>query len=63
MEAREGLPLESGSIDYAVRIQALPEVPNSDLTRFGKSSEGVLKPNGDLRLALPDPDKGIQAYL
>jgi SAM-dependent methyltransferase len=62
-DIRNGLPLESGSIDYIVSIHALPEVPYPDLVPVLQQLRRVLKPNGVLRLSLPDLDKGIQAYL
>jgi len=62
-DIRDGLPLESDSIDYAVSIHALPEVPYPDLIPVLQELRRVLRPNGVLRLALPDLDKGIQAYL
>jgi threonine dehydrogenase-like Zn-dependent dehydrogenase len=55
-DIRDGLPLDTASIDYAVRIHILPEVPYPDLVP-------VLRPNGVLRLGLPDLDRTIQAYL
>jgi predicted SAM-dependent methyltransferase len=55
--------LDTGSIDYAVSIHALPEVPYPDLVPVLKELERVLKPNGVLRLGLPDLDRTIQAYL
>jgi predicted SAM-dependent methyltransferase len=62
-DIREGLPLEDDTIDYAVSIHALPEIPYGDLVVALKELYRVLKPGGVLRLALPDLDRGIQAYL
>jgi SAM-dependent methyltransferase len=62
-DIRDGLPLESDSIDYIVSIHAMPEVPYPDLLPVLRELRRVLKPNGTLRLSLPDLDKGIQAYL
>lgn len=61
-DIRDGLPPETGSIDYAVSIHALPEVPYPDLIPILKEFHRVLKPGGILRLALPDLNKGIEAY-
>jgi predicted SAM-dependent methyltransferase len=62
-DIRGGLPLESDSIDYAVSVHALQEVPYPDLTPVLQELRRVLKQDGFLRLVLPDRDKGIQAYL
>lgn len=59
----EGLPLESGSIEYAVSIHALPEMRYPDLVPALLELRRVLAPGGVLRLALPDLDRGIRAYL
>lgn len=61
-DIRNGLPLETGSIDYAVSIHALQEIAYSDLVPVLSEIRRVLKPNGVLRLSLPDLDKGIAAY-
>ena len=61
-DIRNGLPLETGSIDYAVGIHALPEVPYPELVPVLSELRRVLKPDGVLRLSLPDLDKGIAAY-
>jgi hypothetical protein len=62
-DIRQGLPLETGSIDYVASIHALPEVPYAELVPVLEELRRVLKPGGILRLALPDLEKGIQAYL
>jgi predicted SAM-dependent methyltransferase len=62
-DIRKGLPLEEDSLDYAVSIHALPEIQYGDLVSVLTELRRVLKPGGVLRLALPDLDKGIQAYL
>jgi SAM-dependent methyltransferase len=61
-DIREGLPLESESIDYVVSIHALPEVSYPDLVPVLQELRRVLKPHGVLRLVLPDLNKGIEAY-
>lgn len=58
----QGLPLETDSIDYAVSIHALPEVPYDGLIPVLQELRRVLKPGGVLRLCLPDLLKGIDAY-
>jgi predicted SAM-dependent methyltransferase len=62
-DIRDGLPLESDSLDYIVSIHALPEIPYPDLVPTLRELRRILKPGGTLRLALPDLDRGIQAYL
>jgi predicted SAM-dependent methyltransferase len=59
----EGLPLDADSIDYAVSIHALPEIPYTGLVPALQELRRVLKPGGVLRLALPDLDRAIMAYL
>jgi predicted SAM-dependent methyltransferase len=62
-DIRFGLPLETGSIEYAVSIHALPEITYQDQVPTLRELRRVLRPGGVLRLALPDLDKGIAAYL
>jgi predicted SAM-dependent methyltransferase len=62
-DIREGLPLESDSVDYAVSIHALPEFSYPELVPVLEELRRVLKPGGTLRLALPDLRRGIDAYL
>jgi SAM-dependent methyltransferase len=61
-DIREGLPLASGSIDYAVAIHALQDLPWWDIPAALKELRRVLKPGGVLRLGLPDMDRAIAAY-
>jgi predicted SAM-dependent methyltransferase len=58
----EGLPLETGTIDYATSMHALQEVSFTSLVPVLQELRRVLKPRGVLRLGLPDLDKGIAAY-
>lgn len=58
-----GLPLDDDSIDYAVSVHALQEIPYPDLVPALRELRRVLRPGGVLRLVLPDLDKGIRAYL
>jgi predicted SAM-dependent methyltransferase len=61
-DIRDGLPIESESIDYAVSIHALVEIPYPDVDAVLKELRRVLKPGGVLRLGLPDFERFIQAY-
>jgi SAM-dependent methyltransferase len=61
-DIREGLPLETDSIDYVVSIHALPEVPYDTIVPVLAELKRVLKPGGVLRLGLPDLLKGVRAY-
>lgn len=61
-DIREGLPLDSDAFDYLVSIHALPEIAYDDLDRVLSELYRVLKPEGVLRLGLPDLDKAIAAY-
>ena len=58
-DIRHGLPLADDSIDYAVSIHALPEIPYDDWCRRWRSCAACSSPGGVLRLALPDLDKGV----
>src|ERR1043165_4255644 len=58
----DGLPLETGSIDYAVSIHALEEMTLTTLVPVLEELRRILKPGGVLRLGLPDLDRGIAAY-
>jgi SAM-dependent methyltransferase len=61
-DIRDGLPLDDDSIDYAVSIHALPEVPFPDLVTVLRELRRVLKPEGTLRLGLPDLLKGVASF-
>jgi SAM-dependent methyltransferase len=62
-DIREGLPLADDSVDYAVSVHALQEVPIPELVPVLQELRRVIRPGGVLRLCLPDLDKGIAAYL
>lgn len=62
-DIRDGLPLEESSIDYVVSIHALPEIPYPDLEPTLRELRRVIKPGGVLRLALPDLERAVRAYL
>jgi len=62
-DIRSGLPLDTDTVDYAVSIHALPEFAYPELVPALEELRRVLKPGGTLRLALPDLNRGIEAYL
>jgi predicted SAM-dependent methyltransferase len=61
-DIREGLPLESGTLDYAVSVHALSELAYSDLPSALAELYRLLRPGGTLRLVVPDLDADIRAY-
>jgi SAM-dependent methyltransferase len=61
-DIRDGLPLPSGSIDYAVSVHALPELTLEEQIPALRELHRVLRPSGVLRLALPDLDLAVDAY-
>jgi predicted SAM-dependent methyltransferase len=61
-DIRRGLPLPSDSVDYIVSIHALPEIPVSELEDVLWELRRVLRPEGVLRLGLPDLDRALDAY-
>ncbi|HSC21063.1 MAG TPA: methyltransferase domain-containing protein [Solirubrobacterales bacterium] len=62
-DIRDGLPIATGALDYAVSIHALPELALPEQVPVLQELLRVLRPGGVLRLALPDLGKGIDAYL
>ena len=62
-DIRDGLPAPDGHFDYAVSIHGLQDLPYPDITPALCELRRVLRPDGVLRLALPDLDRSIQAYL
>src|SRR5437870_1106448 len=56
-DIRHGLPIPSGSLDYIVSIHSLPEIPFLDLPGVLWEMKRMLKPNGVIRLGLPDLDR------
>lgn len=61
-DIREGLPFDDDSLDYAVSIHSLPEIPYPELVPALRELRRVIKPGGVLRVGLPDLEKGIDAY-
>ncbi len=62
-DIRDGLPLPDASFDYVVSIHALQDLPYLDVLPVLRELRRVLKPGGVLRLALPDLDRAVQAYV
>jgi SAM-dependent methyltransferase len=62
-DIRDGLPLDDGSMDYAVSIHALPELAYPDLEPTLVELRRVLREDGVLRLGLPDLERAIRAYI
>lgn len=62
-DIRDGLPLQDGSVDYAVAIHALQDLAWPDIPVALGELKRVLKRGGVLRLGLPDLDRAIAAYL
>jgi SAM-dependent methyltransferase len=61
-DIREALPIESGTIDYAVGVNTLQELTYPELGPALEELLRVLRPGGTLRLAVPDLDAAIRAY-
>jgi SAM-dependent methyltransferase len=57
-----GLPLDDDSLDYIVSIHALPELGYPELPVALCELRRILKPDGVLRLALPDLERAMCAY-
>jgi len=61
-DIRRGLPLAADSVDCAASIHALPELSwPEQIPALGELLR-VLRPDGALRLVLPDFDRAIDAY-
>jgi SAM-dependent methyltransferase len=58
----KGLPLPDDSFDYIVSIHVLPEIALADQGKALTELRRVLRPDGVLRLSLPDLEKAIRAY-
>jgi predicted SAM-dependent methyltransferase len=61
-DIRDGLPFEDDWFHYAVSIHSLPELSYPELVPALEELRRVLKRSGVLRLALPDLEKGVDAY-
>jgi SAM-dependent methyltransferase len=61
-DIRAGLALPDESVDYAVSMHGLQDLPWDDSGTAMAELRRVLKPGGALRLGLPDLDRAIDAY-
>jgi SAM-dependent methyltransferase len=61
-DIRDGLPIETATIDYAFSMHALQEVELPAVVSVLEELRRILRPGGVLRLCLPDLDKAIAAY-
>ncbi len=61
-DIRDGLPLRTASVDYAVAIHVLQDLRWEDIPVALKELHRVLRPGGVLRLGLPDLDRALEAY-
>jgi SAM-dependent methyltransferase len=61
-DIRDGLPLADDAVDYAVAIHGLQDLPYLEVVPALQELRRVLRPQGVLRLALPDLDRALGAY-
>ncbi len=62
-DIRSGLPLSTSSIDCVAAIHLLQDLPWPDLAPALREMRRVLKAGRVLRIAVPDLDKAIGAYV
>lgn len=61
-DIRDGLPIQSNSLDYITSIHALQDLPFLEVVPTLIELRRVLRPGGVLRLGLPDLERGLDAY-
>jgi SAM-dependent methyltransferase len=59
---QDGLPLADGAVDYAVSIHGLQDLSCLEVRTALQELRRVLRPEGVLRLALPDLERALAAY-
>src|SRR4051812_14199971 len=62
-DVRAGLPLADASVDCIAAIHLLQDLPYPDIAPALAELRRVLKARGVLRLAVPDLDRALRAYL
>jgi SAM-dependent methyltransferase len=62
-DLRSDLPFPDASVDYAVAIHVFPHIRLDGLVPALSRVRRILKPGGVFRVALPDLDRAIDAYL
>lgn len=61
-DLRIGLPIDSDALDAVVAIHVFQDLEWDEIQGALREVRRVLKPDGVLRLALPDLDRAIDAY-
>ena len=62
-DVRDGLPIDGASVDYAVAIHVLQDLPYLDIVPALVELRRVLRPGGVLRAAVPDLERAIDAFV
>jgi SAM-dependent methyltransferase len=62
-DIRAGLPLPAASVDYAVAVHVLQDLAYADVLPALHELRRVLRPGGVLRLAVPDLERAIRAFV
>jgi SAM-dependent methyltransferase len=61
-DIRKGLPFKANWFDYIVSVHALPELAYSELVPALRELRRIVRPDGTVRLALPNLEKSFDAY-
>ena len=62
-DIREGLPIRDATCSYAVSIHGLQDLSYLDVLPALRELRRALEPGGVLRIAVPDLDRALSAYL